>query len=101
MRRNAKRASASLSAARAGTASRLALRFASFALWRSTASRQLVALGHEWMVKVTGIRERLAARVAVARFSVHRLIVSETASTLVRVKAAAQAGRCASAVIVG
>eukprot|EP00965_Chrysotila_dentata_P149401 4934188-Pleurochrysis_carterae.AAC.1 len=41
IRRNAKRASASLSAARSATASRLALRFASFTLWRSTASRQV------------------------------------------------------------
>eukprot|EP00965_Chrysotila_dentata_P185593 6127560-Pleurochrysis_carterae.AAC.1 len=41
MRRSAKRASASLAAARAAIAARLALRLSIFALWRSTASRHV------------------------------------------------------------
>eukprot|EP00965_Chrysotila_dentata_P180786 5967624-Pleurochrysis_carterae.AAC.1 len=62
---------------------------------------ELLALGHERVVGVTRIRERLASRVAVAWFSVHRLVMSEPAGTLILVKSVARPGRSASAAVVG
>eukprot|EP00965_Chrysotila_dentata_P014283 473059-Pleurochrysis_carterae.AAC.1 len=55
---------------------------------------------HELLALRHRIRGRLASRDAVAWFSVHGLIMSEPAGTLVRVKGVARSGRSASAAVV-
>eukprot|EP00965_Chrysotila_dentata_P091941 3034956-Pleurochrysis_carterae.AAC.1 len=56
---------------------------------------ELLAFGHRRKVGVA--REGLASRDAMARFSVHELIMGEPAGALVCVKSVGRSGRSASA----